>query len=115
MKALECKAQGALMNDLAFLYGKSHDFNEQEQSPRRSLVPSFYTFFEIFKYLRIRGQCARMLKRVNPGKRGPGRTVFAGLEQAFDETDPAQGPLHDSKRRDHFHRHSWAPSPRDDA
>ena len=100
VKALECKAPGASMNDLAFLYGKIqkgamfHDFNEQERNTILDalksfdgLVPSFHTFFEDFKCLQIWGQCAKILKRVNPGKEGPGRTVFTALEQAFDETD----------------------------
>ena len=87
------------MNDLAFLYGKIqkgamfYDFNEQERNivldalkSFDGLVPSFYTFFEDFKCLRIWGQCAKVLKRVNPGPEGPGRTVFTALEQAFDDT-----------------------------
>lgn len=66
VKALECKAPGASMNDLAFLYGKIqkgamfHDFNEQERNIVLDglkifdgLIPSFYTFFEDFKCLRI--------------------------------------------------------------
>lgn len=71
-----------------------HNFNEQERNiildalkSFDGLVPSFYTFFEDFKYLRIWGQCARILKRVRSGKEGSGRTVFTALEQAFDETD----------------------------
>lgn len=87
------------MNDLAFLYGKIqkgamfHDFNEQERNTVLDvlksfdgLVPSFYTFFEDFKCLPIWGQCAKVLKRVNPGTEGPGRTVFTALEQAFGDT-----------------------------
>ena len=66
VKALECKAPGASINDLVFLYSKIqkgaifHDFNERERNTILDalklfdgLVPSFYTFFEDFKYLRI--------------------------------------------------------------
>lgn len=100
VKAAQCKAPRASINDLAFLYDKIgkgamfHAFNEPERitildtlKSFDGLVPSFSTFFDDFKCLGIWGQCAKILKRVNPDPEGPGRTVFTALEQAFDETN----------------------------
>ena len=100
VKAAQCKAPGASINDFAFLYDKIgkgamfHAFNEPERitildtlKSFDGLVPSFSTFFDDFKCLGIWGQCAKILKRVNPDPEGPGRTVFTALEQAFDETN----------------------------
>ena len=83
------------MTDLAFLYTKIqkgamfHAFNEQERNAILhtlksvdGLVPSFDTFFEDFKCLRIWGQCAKTLVRVRPGG-----TVFMALEQSFDDSN----------------------------
>lgn len=94
VKALERKAPGASMTDLAFLYPKIqkvamfHAFDEQERNTILAalksvdgLVPSFDTFFEDFKYLRIWGQCAKTLVKVRPGG-----TVFKALEQNFDDS-----------------------------
>ena len=100
VKAAQCKAPGVSINDLAFLYDKIgkgamfHAFNEPERitildtlKSFDGLVPSFSTFFDDFKCLAIWGQCAKILKRVNPEPESPGRTVFTALEQAFDETN----------------------------
>ena len=95
VKALERKAPGTSVIDLAYLYGKIqkgaifHNFSEQERNTivdaLRSvdgLVPSFDTFFEDFKCLRIWGQCAKILRKVPP--RG---TVFTALEQSYDDSN----------------------------
>ena len=95
VKALERRAPGTSVTDLAYLYGEIqkgaifHNFSEQERNTivdaLRSvdgLVPSFNTFFEDFKCLRIWGQCAKILKRVPP--RG---TVFTALEQSYDDSN----------------------------
>jgi len=94
VKALERKAPGASVTDLAFLYSKVqkgamfHAFDEQERNTILhalqsfdGLVPSFDTFFEDFKYLQIWGQCAKTLVKVRPGG-----TVFRALEQSFDDS-----------------------------
>lgn len=94
VKALERKAPGASVTDLAFLYSKVqkgamfHAFDEQERNTilhalqsLDGLVPSFDTFFEDFKYLQIWGQCAKTLVKVRPGG-----TVFTALEQSFDDS-----------------------------
>lgn len=94
VKALERKAPGASVTDLAFLHSKVqrgamfHAFDEQERNTILhvlqsidGLVPSFDTFFEDFKYLQIWGQCAKTLVKVRPSG-----TVFTALEQSFDDS-----------------------------
>ena len=78
VKALDRKAPGTSAIDLAYLYGKMqkeafYSFSEQEHNTFvhalrsvDSLVPSFNSFFEDFKGLRVWGQCAKILKRVPP-------------------------------------------------
>jgi len=95
VKALERKAPGTSVSDLAFIYGKIqkgamfHAFSEQERNiildalrAVDGLVPSFDTFFEDFKYLRTWGQCAKILKRTRPRE-----TVFTALEQSYNESN----------------------------
>ena len=95
VKALERKAPGASMTDLAFLYTKIqkgaifYAFEEQERNTILtalksvdSLILLFDTFFEDFKYLQIWGQYAKTLVKVRLSE-----TVFTALEQSFDDSN----------------------------
>lgn len=105
VKALQRKAPGASIDDFTYLYDKIgkgaifHAFGESERvkiltslKSFDGLVPSFSTFLDNFKCLAIWAQCAKILQRVNPDPRGPGRTVFTALERAFNDTN--QDPDH---------------------